>query len=67
MQRLSWLHNRMTGGSHTRRVPGRKPTVRFRPQPELLEHRELLSTLIVVNNLDSGIGSLRGDRRRSGR
>jgi hypothetical protein len=61
MQRFSWLPKRMTDGSQTRRAPVRKPNVRFRPQPEPLERREVLSTLTVMNNLDSGTGSLRAE------
>jgi len=61
MQRFSWLHDRMTGGSQTRRAPARKPTARFRPQLEMFERRDLLSTLSVTNNLDSGTGSLRAE------
>jgi hypothetical protein len=49
----------MTGRSYIRYTPARKPTVRFRPQLEALEDRWLPSTLTVLNNLDSGAGSLR--------
>jgi predicted outer membrane repeat protein len=61
MQRFSWLSQWMTDGPRTRRAPARKPTARFRPQVEVFERRELLSTLTVTNNLDSGNGSLRAD------
>jgi hypothetical protein len=61
MQRFSCLHMRMTGGLQMRRSPAKKPSARFRPQPELLECRDLLSTLTVSTNLDSGTGSLRAE------
>ena len=43
MQRLSWLHKRLTGRPHTRLAPVRKPKARFRPRLEMFERRELLS------------------------
>jgi hypothetical protein len=61
MQRFSWLSQRMTRGPQERHAPTRKPNARFRPQPELLERREVLSTLTVTNTLDSGTGSLRAE------
>jgi hypothetical protein len=61
MQLLSWLRRRMTGRPQTRRTPARKPTPRFRPRVEALEGRDVPSTLTVLNNLDSGAGSLRAD------
>ena len=61
MQLFSWLHKRATGRPHTERTPARKPTPRFRPQLESLEGRDVPSTLTVMNNLDSGDGSLRAD------
>ncbi|HEV3343358.1 MAG TPA: hypothetical protein VG125_23505 [Pirellulales bacterium] len=61
MQPFSWLHKRMTDGPQTRRARAWKPNARFRPLAELLERREVLSTLTVVNNLDSGTGSLRAE------
>jgi hypothetical protein len=61
MPLFSWLHQRRTGRPQTRRTPQHKPTVRFRPQLETLERRDVPSTLTVINNLDSGAGSLRAD------
>jgi hypothetical protein len=61
MQLFSWLHKRMTGRPRTGRTPARQPKRRFRPQLEALEDRWLPSTLTVLNNLDSGPGSLRAD------
>jgi hypothetical protein len=61
MQLFSWLHKWMTGRPYTRRTPARKPTRRFRPQLEALEDRWLPSTLTVLNNYDSGTGSLRAE------
>jgi len=37
----------------------KRPAIRFAPRLEILEDRSLLSTLMVLNNLDSGAGSLR--------
>ena len=57
---LGWLRNRKarTAMNTTRRaVAPRRPT--FRPTLEALEGRCLPSTLTVLNNLDSGKGSLR--------
>jgi hypothetical protein len=59
MQLFSWFHKRMTGRPHTRRTPARKPSTSFRPQLEVLEGREVPSTLKVTNLGDSGQGSLR--------
>src|SRR5207244_1690279 len=61
MQLFTGLHKWMTGRAHTRCGPARKPTPRFRPQLEVLEGRDVPSTLTVMNNLDSGPGSLRAD------
>lgn len=61
MQLCSWLHKRMTGRPQTRRSSASKPTLRFRPQFEALEGRDVPSTLTVTNNLDSGAGSLRAE------
>jgi len=61
MPLFSWLHQRMTGRLQTRCTLGRKPTPRFRPQLETLEGRDVPSTLTVLNNLDSGAGSLRAE------
>jgi hypothetical protein len=43
MPLFSWLQQRMTERLHMRHTPGRKPTLRFRPQLEALEARALLS------------------------
>lgn len=59
MQRYSWRSQRMADGPQPRRASARKSTLRFRPQLELFERRKLLSTLTVINTLDSGKGSLR--------
>jgi hypothetical protein len=61
MHLFSWLHKRRSGRPQSRRTPGRKPTLRFRPQLETLERRDVPSTLTVTNNLDSGAGSLRAE------
>jgi hypothetical protein len=61
MQLFSWLHQRMSARSQTRRTPARKPGPRFRPHVEILEDRYVPSTLTVVNNSDSGAGSLRAE------
>jgi hypothetical protein len=61
MQLLSWLSARMTCRPQTRRAPARKPTQVFRPRVEVLEGRDVPSTLTVLNNLDSGAGSLRAE------
>jgi hypothetical protein len=59
MQLFSWLSKRMTGRPQNRRAPACRSAPRFRPQLEVLEERWVLSTLTVLNNLDSGAGSLR--------
>jgi hypothetical protein len=61
MPLFSWLHKQLTGRPQTQRTPQRKPNLRFRPQLETLEGRDVPSTLTVTNNLDSGPGSLRAD------
>src|SRR5262249_4706187 len=61
MPLFSWLHKSMNGRSRTPRTSARKPTPRFRPQLEGLEDRWMPSTFTVLNNLDSGAGSLRAD------
>src|SRR5262249_14580772 len=43
MQLFSWLHKRLTGRPQTRPTPGRKPTLQFRPQLEVLARRDLPS------------------------
>src|SRR6516162_1392911 len=61
MPLFSWLHQRRTCRPQTQRTPQRKPTVRFRPQLETLEGRDVPSTLTVTNNLDFGGGTLQAD------
>jgi hypothetical protein len=61
MQLLSWLRKKMTGRPQTPRTLANRPAQRFRPQLEALEGRNLPSTLTVMNNLDSGTGSLRAE------
>ena len=61
MSLFTWLCKRTTGRPHARRVASPRPTPRFRPQLEALERRDVPSTLTVMNNLDSGAGSLRAD------
>jgi predicted outer membrane repeat protein len=61
MPLFTWLQQRRTGRPQTQRSAARKPTARYRPQLEALEDRWMPSTLAVLNNLDSGAGSLRGD------
>jgi hypothetical protein len=61
MSFFSWLRRQTASG--VRRSHRRRPDfpTRFRPQLEVLEGREVPSTLTVMNNLDSGPGSLRAD------
>jgi hypothetical protein len=59
MHPFSWLLRQMIGRPQTRRVPVCRSTPRIRPQLEVLEDRDVPSTLTVTNNLDSGAGSLR--------
>jgi hypothetical protein len=59
MPLFSWLRTRMTGRSG--RTPARKPTPRFRPRLEILEAREVPSTLKVTNLSDDA--SLKGSLR----
>src|SRR5262249_50333522 len=61
MQLFSWLRQQKTRQPQNRRSPARRPAPGFRPRLEALEDRSLPSTLTVVNNLDSGAGSLRGE------
>jgi hypothetical protein len=53
MQLFSWLYQRITGWSQTRLTPARKPTLGFRPQLEMLERRDVPSTLLVTSPADS--------------
>src|SRR5262249_8923839 len=55
-----------TGRVHTGRAPARKPTLRFQPQLEVLECREVPSTLTVTSPADRGPGSLRADIAAAG-
>ena len=57
MSFFSWLRNPM--GNRAGRTQPRRPAPRFRAQLEALEGRCVPSTLKVVNNGDSGPGSLR--------
>jgi predicted outer membrane repeat protein len=63
MSFLSWLRNRNRSHASQRRrihsVP-QKPAG-FRPRLEVLEGRDVPSTLMVTNTLDDGPGSLRAD------
>ncbi len=57
-----WLSDRLSLASwpeSRRKTPAARPT--FRPRLEALEDRWVPSTLTVLNNLDSGSGSLRAD------
>ena len=61
MSFFSWLRNRTsTRAPHGARHKG-PMAPRFRPRLEALEDRWLPSTLTVMNNQDSGVGSLRAD------
>jgi len=55
----SWLRSDSTRRVHAHQSARNRPT--FRPQLEALEDRWVPSTLTVLNNLDSGAGSLRAD------
>ena len=61
MQLLSWLSARMTCRPQTRRAPARKPTPLFRPRVEVLEGRDVPSTLTVTSTADSGPATLRAE------
>jgi parallel beta-helix repeat protein len=67
MSFFSWLattigNRRSAIGSGLRKSKaGRRKPPRFRPHLEVLEDRCVPSTLTVMNNLDSGPGSLRAD------
>jgi predicted outer membrane repeat protein len=61
MPLISWLRNRMTGRPPMRRPAAGTPTARFRPQLEVLEGRDVPSTLTVTSAADSGTGSLRAE------
>ena len=54
MRFSSWLRSQKRLGS-----PSKRPT--YRPTLEALEERWVPTTLTVLNNLDSGAGSLRAD------
>jgi predicted outer membrane repeat protein len=67
MSFFSWLasavgnrQSAIRSGLRKPKAGSRKPP-RFRPRLEALEDRWLPSTLTVLNNLDSGVGSLRAD------
>jgi hypothetical protein len=60
MSFFSWLRKRTSIGSPRGRARHRFTPSRFRPQLEILEGRDVPSTLTVTNNLDNGsVGSLR--------
>src|SRR5262249_14982881 len=62
MSFFSWLRKRTsTRSTRCDGFPVRPTAPRFRPRLEALEDRWLPSTLTVLNNLDSGAGSLRAD------
>src|SRR5262245_2893705 len=63
MSFISWLRNRnrSQAGDRGRTCGGRHKPAPFRPRLEALENRWLPSTLTVLNNLDSGAGSLRAE------
>lgn len=61
MQLFSWLHKRTTGQPQRGRTRARKAAPRFRPRLEALDGRDVPSTLTVVNDLDTGSGSLRAE------
>jgi hypothetical protein len=61
MQLVSSLRQWLSGQHPKRSTPARRPAPRFRPQFEVLEGRDVPSTLTVSNNLDSGAGSLRAE------
>jgi hypothetical protein len=56
-------HNRQSSRSNERRraYGSRRQKITFRPAVAALEERRLPSTLTVLNNLDSGSGSLRAE------
>jgi hypothetical protein len=56
-----WLRNRTSTRPPRGRAQHRPAAPRFRPRLEALEGRWMPSTLTVMNNLDSGPGSLRAD------
>jgi hypothetical protein len=58
---FSWLRNRTSNRAPRGRARQRPAAPRFRPRLEALEDRWLPTTLIVMNNLDSGPGSLRAE------
>jgi hypothetical protein len=62
MSFFSWLASAIgkRQSARTAKASSRKPQ-RFRPQLEALEDRWMPSTLTVLNNLDSGAGSLRAE------
>src|SRR6516225_8670720 len=57
----SWLRNRNSNARAKRATASRPKHTRFRPLLEALEDRWLPSTLTVLNNQDSGAGSLRAE------
>lgn len=61
MSFFTWLRNRTSNSPARTPSPRRRAARRFRPRLEALEGRAMLSTLSVVNNADSGPGSLRAE------
>jgi hypothetical protein len=56
---LSWLRKKMTGRLPTRRTPARKAARHFQLSLEVLEGRDVPSTLTVTTSQDGVAGSLR--------
>ena len=57
----SWLWTRTSDRAPPVRAQHRPAAPRFRPALEMLERRDVPSTLTVTNNLDSAAGSLRAE------
>jgi hypothetical protein len=68
MQLFSWLHKRMTGRPQTRSTPAPKPVLRFRPQFEPLERRDLPSfSAPVVYSAPQTVALITGDINGDGK
>ena len=61
MRLFSWQRREKKRPPPDRQRPKRRPTSSFRPWMEALEDRSLPSTFTVLNNLDSGAGTLTVD------